>query len=94
MPRTLLEFIGKQLSYFGQADGEQMVAWGMQNFSDAHAMCGYCLASRSDKPYTDLRATAAWQVTEIGSTMPLLARLRQPHHPLVDAVFSLCGSSG
>jgi hypothetical protein len=79
--------VWEAVTLFGKADGEQMVAWGMSSYNGTDEMCGYCLANRSDRPYTDLRDSAAWQPSEIGSTSPFFLRLRQPHHPLVVAEF-------
>ena len=72
---------------FGKADGEQAVRWGLKNHTDPDEVCGYCMGNRTTRPYTDLRETANWLPSEIGSTQPMLARLSQPHHPLVDAPF-------
>ena len=77
----------KGICLFGNGDGEQVTDWGLKRATDPDEMCGYCLANRSNRPYTDLRETAKWQVTEIGCTAAMLARLRKPHHPLADAVF-------
>ena len=82
-----LNQLWKGIVLFGKGDGDQRTDWGMPRATDPDEVCGYCLANRSNRPYTDLRPTAKWQVTEIGSTVVMMARLRQPHHPLADAVF-------
>ena len=63
---------------FGLADMEfWVVDVGMQGYNH-NSICGWCLANRSDKPWTDLGTTAAWQRSRCSNT-EFLARLRPGH---------------
>ena len=66
-----------RIVFFGKGDGEQLMA--------PDEICGFCLANRTDMPYTDLRPR--WRATEIGTTVAFKERLKRPLHPLADAPF-------
>ena len=65
-----------RIVFFGKGDGELMAP---------DEICGFCLANRTDMPYTDLRPR--WRATEIGTTVAFKERLKRPLHPLADAPF-------
>ena len=49
----------------------------------AEQPCSECLCNRSDRPFTDLSAGAAWRQTEGMAWEACKARARVPLHPLV-----------
>ena len=49
---------------FGQGDLEQLVLqWGLPSYGSTEEMCGYCLANRSNRPYTNLQENSPWRPT-------------------------------
>jgi len=61
--------------------------WGLPHFSGADEVCSECLANRSNRPFTDLRACAEWRPTELMPAPHYLARVRHPLHPLLASAF-------
>ena len=57
--------------------------WGLTHYNASHEVCSECLANRTDKPWTDMRAAASWRGTEQMSAAQYQARARAPLHPLV-----------
>ena len=44
---------------FGQNDSEQVTCgWGMTSYNEGDEVCGFCLANRSDLPFTDAHTSA------------------------------------
>ena len=70
---------------FGKPDCEQLVAWGGQSYNSADEVCSWCLANRTDRPYTDNLASAAWRATEHFSNRDFLARI-DSRHPLANCI--------
>ena len=56
--------------------------WGLPHYNSAEP-CSECLGNRTDKPFTDLRATAAWRGTCPLPAEAYFARVRAPRHPLL-----------
>ena len=75
------------IALFAKGDGEQLMEWGLPSTSTPDQICGFCMANRTTMPYTDLRPSATWWPTEIGTTVAFKERLKRPHHPLIDAPF-------
>ena len=49
---------------FGTGDMEQLcIGWGLASYNAEHELCGYCLANRSDIPYTDCQDDSCWRET-------------------------------
>ena len=67
---------------FAKSDEEtRCLEFGFPSYTGPEP-CSECLANRGERPYTDLRPSAAWRATE---RMPLeyyLARPKEPLHPL------------
>ena len=75
------------IALFAKGDGEQLMEWGLPSTSTPDQICGFCMANRTTMPYTDLRPSATWWATEIGTTVAFKERLKRPHQPLIDAPF-------
>ena len=46
---------------FGCGDMEQLcLGWGLASYNDKGDICGYCLANRTDIPFTDCQDDARW----------------------------------
>ena len=72
---------------FAKGDMEnRSVTWGLKSYNAAGEMCSECLANRSDRPFTDLRADAAWRLTRL-TTPQYCERSRIPLHPLLACGF-------
>ena len=60
--------------------------WGLPHYNGAE-VCSECLANRDDRPYTDLRPSAAWRATTPLGHEAYMARCREPRHPLLASPF-------
>jgi hypothetical protein len=58
--------------------------FGLTHFSGRDEVCPECLANRTTRPFTDMREDANWTP---GEEMALVARCREPPHPLVESEF-------
>ena len=61
--------------------------FGMTHYNGAQEICSECLANRTDRPFTDLRAAAAWRESEVQTWEMYKARVRRPLHPLLSSPF-------
>jgi hypothetical protein len=63
---------------FGLCDLLQGVEWGLPDYNK-EALCSFCLANRSDRPFTNLQRGAEWRPTEDFSEMEFQSRLHGVH---------------
>lgn len=61
--------------------------FGFAHFSAAAEICSECLANRTNRPFTDLRESAAWRPSENMDFATYKMRVRVPPHPLCDSAF-------
>ena len=78
-----------------KADEEaRCTVFGLPHYSGlialGHQMCPECLADKSGKPFTDLRAGAKWRESEDMAFSTFHSRIRRPLHPL--AASGYCSS--
>ena len=78
----------KWLLLFVKSDEEvRSQEFGFANPGAADEVCSECLGNRTSRPFTDLRATAAWRRSESLPFVAYAARARQPPHPLTEHPF-------
>ena len=50
---------------FATGDLEQLcMKWGLKSYNGPIELCGFCLANRTSRTYTDLQEDAGWRPTE------------------------------
>ena len=68
------------LLLFSKGDLEvRAVAWGLPSYNGEEP-CTECRANRSDKPFTDLSATALWRPSSGLTLAQYVGRAREPLH--------------